>query len=97
MKSIVLEEVSFVYFYCVFHRDDGLGCRIGGPSAVATLALQEKQHVKETAVSLVGGTNQVSPKQPGEGRWRAEWTLTLLSRRGTQTPANKTAGHSTML
>lgn len=31
VKSIVLEEGVFVYFYCVFHRDDGLGWDPGGP------------------------------------------------------------------
>ena len=71
----------------------------GGPSAVATLALEEKECVRDSEGNLVGGTNQVSPKHPGEGSRRAEWTLTRPSRERekTQTAANKTAGHSTVL
>ena len=81
VKSIVLEEGVFVYFYCVFHRDDGLGWDPGGPISCGNFSPgREAVCKRDSKGSLVGGTNQVSPKHPGEGRWRADWTLTLLSK-----------------
>lgn len=51
----------------------------GGPSAAATLALEEKECVekRERGVSLVA-TNPFTSRHPGGGRCRVEQTPTLL-------------------
>ena len=56
VKSIVLEEIVFVYFYCVFHRDDGLGWDPRGSISCSIFSPgREGVCQKDREGSLVGG------------------------------------------
>lgn len=79
VKSIVLQEDVFVYFYCVFHRGEGLGWNPGGPISCSNFSPGREEECKEEREGiLVGGHNLVSLRHPGGGRCRAEQTLSLL-------------------
>ena len=99
VKSIVLEEGVFVYFYCVFHRDDGLGWDPGGPISCGNFSPGREGVCKRQRGESSGWHEPGQPQTP----WRRKlqsWVDTNSSlereREKTQT-ANKTAGHSTVL
>lgn len=56
VKSIVLQEGIFVYFYCVFHRGKGLGWDPGRPISYSNLSPgRETGCEKKSKRNLVGG------------------------------------------
>lgn len=79
VKSIVLQEGVFVYFYSVFHRGEGLGWNPGGPISCSNFSPGREEVCKEEREGiLVGGHNLVSPRHLGGGKCRVEQTPTLL-------------------